>query len=297
MLPNTPEDIVAKLHMFRLRYPWHSLLVVEGPTDDALWTEYISDRCKLVPAGNKEKAVKALDVVNKKTSLQGVAAIVDPDLWLIERSGLLNIDNLLYDDSPDMEMMMLNSPALAKVMRHTFVYIDTDEIHQFADTLRSDALRLAIEFGYFRLLDFRHREYNLMLRRVADNIARFIDEQTTQYRSEDVAETLLGESNALSVPELLGKVESLKAEISVEIMLCRGRDAISLLAFLLPLHFRRVFNRDMSQRARNQTTGNELVRALRIAFEFAHFVVTVLYTRIRAWENTNRPYRILKPEI
>ena len=265
--------------MFRLRYPKHSLVLVEGQTDAALWTEYRTDRCRLIPAGNKEKAVKALDIANTGTSLQGVAAIVDPDLWLVEQSGLLGIDNLLYDDSPDLEMMMLNSSALQKVMRHTFVYLETDKVHQFSDTLRSEAVRLAIEFGYFRLFDFRHREYNLMLRRVADNFAKFIDEQTLQFTNEGLAESLLGESSALSVQELLSQVEILKAEVSQRIILCRGRDTISLLAFLLPLHFRRMFKRDVSQRVRNQTTGNELIRALRMAFEFAHFLVTELYSR------------------
>ena len=297
MLPNTPEDIVAKLRMFRSRYPRHSLVLVEGQTDEALWTEYKASRCTLIPSGNKEKAVKALEITNTKTSLRGVAAVIDPDFWLVERSGLLYMDNLIYDDSPDMELMLLNSSALEKVMRHTFVEVETDEIHQFAHLLRAEAIRLATEFGYFRLLDFRHREYNLMLRRVADKFADFIDPLTIQFRLEDVAETLLDESAVLSVPELLSQAENLKAGISIELLLCRGKDTVSLLSFLLPTHFRMSFHRDMSQRARNQTTGNELTRALRMSFEFAHFVVTDLYTRIRNWESANSPYRILKPDI
>ena len=296
MLPNTPEDVVAKLRMFRLRYPRHSLLVVEGPTDYALWTEYVSDRCRLIPTGNKEKTVKALDIVNTMTSMQGVAAIVDPDYWLIEQSDLLFMDNLLYDDSPDMEMMMLNTPALEKVMRHTFVYFEPNEIHEFADRLRADAYRLAVEFGYFRLLDYRHREYNLMLRRVADNFDRYIDEQSRQFMIEAVAKAMVGESSALTAPELLSQIEKLKAEISLGTMLCRGKDSISLLAILLPLHFKHVFKQEVSQRARNQTTGNELTRALRMAFEFAHFAVTGLHIRIRAWEAANFPFHIIRPE-
>ena len=297
MFPNTPEDIVASLRMFRLRYPRHSLVVIEGPTDNALWTEYICDRCRLVPAGNKEKALKALDIVNTRTSLEGVAAIVDPDYWLYEQSSLLALDNLLYDDSPDMELMLLRSRSLEKVMRHTFVEFETDEIHLFANELRIEAIRLAGEFGYFRLLDYRHREYNLMLRRVADKFADFIDLQTIQFKRGDVAETLLQESGALTVSELLSRARILEAEATIEVTLCRGRDAVSLLSLILPLHFKRVFHREMSQRARHQTTGNELTRALRMSFEFAHFVGTVLYSRIRDWESANTPYKILKPDI
>lgn len=272
-------------------------MLVEGQTDEALWTEYKADRCSLIPAGNKEKAVKAIEITNSKTSLKGVAAIVDPDFWLVEQTDLLDADNLLFDDSPDMEMMMLNSPALDKVLRHTFVNIETDQIHQFANSLRTESLRLALEFGYFRLLDFRHREYNLMLRRVSDKFADFIDEKTFQFSIRDVAAKLLEENSALTVSQFVHQVEALKGQISLEIAVCRGKDAIALLSFLLPLHFKSKFNRDISEKARKQTTGNELARTLRMAFEYAHFLVTQLYSRIRAWENTNTPYKILRPNI
>ena len=46
--------------------------------------------------------------------------------------------------------------------------------------------------------------------------------------------------------------------------------------------------------ARKQTSGNELARALRMAFEYAHFVLTELYSRIRTWEADNSPYRIIR---
>ncbi len=297
MLPNTPEDIVAKLRMFRSRYPRHSLVLVEGQTDQALWTEYRADRCSLIPAGNKEKAVKALEITNSKTSLRGVAAIVDPDFWLVGRSTPLDLDNLLYDDSPDIETLMINTPALEKVMRHTFVNIATDEIHDFAMKLREEAIRLAVEFGYFRLLDFRQRHYNLMLRRVSDRFADFINEKTLQFNSNEVATTLLEENSDLSPSELLEQVNELKGHIKPEMVMCRGKDVLSLLALVMPVHFRSVFKREMSQKARKQTTGNELGRALRMAFEYAHFFVTTLYARIRSWESANSPYKILKPEI
>jgi len=293
MLPNTPEDIVAKLRMFRSRYPRHSLVLVEGQSDEALWTEYKADRCSLIPAGNKEKAVKALDLANSKTKLQGVAALVDPDYWLVEQSGMLEIENLLFDDSPDMESMIINSPALEKVMRHTFLNIDTDEIHEFTYTLRDESFRLAIEFGYFRLLDARHREFNLMLRRVADKFPKFVNEETLEFRIDDVAAALLEETSVLKVSELLSRVEALKAQNLQSMILCRGKDAIALMAFLLPLHYRRRYKNDISQKARKQTTGNELARALRMAFEYAHFLMTQLYGRIRAWEGSNTPYKIL----
>ncbi len=235
-----------------------------------------------------------MEMANSKSSLQGVAAVIDPDYWLIERSGSLHLDSLLYDDSPDMEMMTLNSSALEKVLRNTFVEIETREIHRFAHSLRSEAIRLAKEFGKIRLLDFRHREYNLRLRRVADNFAVFIDQQTLEFNHEDVAKTLLDENAILSESELLSQIETFEVDIRIGHWLCRGRDTLSILSIILPHCFSRFFDRDMSQKALNQTTGNELARTLRLAFEFAHFIVTKLYSRIRAWEAQNRPFRIIR---
>ena len=48
---------------------------------------------------------------------------------------------------------MLNSPALRKVLRHSIKTDDIELLHEFADKLKIEAQRLAMEFGYFRLLN------------------------------------------------------------------------------------------------------------------------------------------------
>lgn len=293
-LPDTPDEIAAELLMLRSQYPKSSLVLVEGHDDGALWTEYKPDRCRLVLAGNKEKAVAALQITNERTTLRGVAAIIDPDYWLVEDSELLNTENLLYDDSPDMETMLLNNSTVRKVMRHLFVSLETDRVHEFADTLLEDSLRLAAEYGYFRLLDYRYRKHNLRLKTVADNLASYLDDTALELRTAEIAETLLGESHTLSVADLQEKIVDLQAEVPSSLALCRGKDASFLLSLLLPLQYKRFFKRDMSQRARKQTTGNELRRFLRTAFDWTCFITTALYRRIREWEASHSPFRIIR---
>ena len=63
-------------------------------------------------------------------------------------------NNLLYDDHcPDMELILLNSSALKKTLRHTFYKYEIEQIHEFAEKLKEESLRLAAELGYFRLLN------------------------------------------------------------------------------------------------------------------------------------------------
>ena len=223
-----------------------------------------------------------------------MAAIIDPDYWLVEDSELLNTENLLYNDSPDMETMLLNNRNVRKVMRHLFVSLETHRVHKFADTLLEDTLRLAADFGYFRLLDCRHRNYNLRLKTVSDNFASFIDESALELRTDEIAATLLGESQTLTVADLQEQIAALQAKVPRSLALCRGKDASFLLSLLLPVHYKRFFRRDLSKRARNQTTGNELRRFLRTAFDWTCFIATALYKRIRDWEASHTPFRIIK---
>ena len=284
MLSNTPNEIVAELRMSRVDSPSVTFVLLEGPTDKKFWEEYKADRCHLFHTGGKLKAVKVLQIIMKRKTLRGVAAILDPDYWLIEPSDMLNLENLLVGDVPDLELMLIISPALEKILRHT---IDVDDIYKFAETLRSESLRLGMEYGYFRLVDFRHREYNLSFNRVS--FAEVIDNQTLQLNKNSVAEKLV-ENSAITPHQLLEQAEKLSKEYPPSVKLCRGHDILSIMACLLR------FDDDLSERAKIQTQSNELSRTLRASYEFQYFISTKLFERIREWESDNSPYRIIRQE-
>ena len=104
---------------------------------------------------------------------RNVAAIIDPDYWLIDDLDKLNMSNLLYDDVHSWEVTLVTSPALETVMRNT---LPADVEDSYAGELRETAIRLATDYGYFRLLDHRHRDLNLSFRQVS--LEKVIDKRS-----------------------------------------------------------------------------------------------------------------------
>ena len=234
-------------------------------------------------ADGKDNVIATLQLVNRKHPSWGnVAAIVDPDLWLIENSGELNIANLLFDDIPDLDLMLITSPAMETVVRNT---ISVEKADEYTERLRNEALRLAMEFGYFRLFDYRHREYNLSFSLVAFQDA--IDKSTLKLNADTVAKMLVS-NTSISANQLLEKIHNLQNELSPDIRLCRGRDVRAIMACLIK------FDDSLSDKVKIQTNSGELSRTLRMAYEFTYFITTQLYRRIREWESAHSPYRIIK---
>ncbi len=275
-----------------------TFVMVEGPTDKVLWEEFKNKKCHLhnVPKGKgKDYIINEIES-DALRGLPGIAAIVDADYWLITPPDELSTDNLLYDGyCPDVELILLNSPALKKVFRKTFYKYDKYEIHEFAEKLKEESLRLAAELGYFRLLNhiegcgisFKEIDYD-----------EFIDKDTLEFNREgrDWFAKRLTESKAwISSKELLQGVERLRKEYPQEeynIQLCRGKDVISIMIYILPTLFKSQFGDDLPQNILNmELTGN-----LRMSYEYGYFEKTSLFSSIREWESDNPPYRIIRQE-
>ena len=279
-----PSRLFSKLKMKRNANPTHTYVLVEGKTDQAVWARFKVDSCELMRADGKDKVIATLQLVNMKhPSWRNVAAIVDPDLWLIENSDELNIANLLFDDIPDLDLMLLTSPALETVVRNT---ISVEKADEYAERLRNEALDLAIEFGYFRLLDYRYREYHLgSFRQVA--FEDVIDKMTHKLDVDAVAEMLVRNS-PVTGSQLLEQIETLRNDYALDIRLCNGHDVRAIMACLIK------FDDSLSDKVKIQTNSGELSRTLRMAYEFTYFITTQLYSRIRKWESQNIPFRIIK---
>lgn len=278
-----PSRLFSKLKMKRNANPTHTYVLVEGKTDQAVWERFKVDSCELMRADGKDKVIATLQLVNRKHPSWGnVAAIVDPDFWLIEKSDELNIANLLYDDVPDLDLMLMASPALDTVVRNT---ISVEGANEYTAKLRNDALSLAMEFGYFRLIDYRHREYHLSFRQIV--FEDVIDKRAFKLDVNTVADRLVRNS-LISASQLLEQVEGLRNEHTPDIKLCNGHDVLAIMACLIKL------DESLSDRVKIQMQSNELSRTLRIAYDFLYFITTQLYTRIRDWESENTPFRIIQ---
>ncbi len=278
-----PNRLLTVLVQKQTVDPRQTYVIVEGQADYRIWSRFKADVSELIIAYGKQKLVAALRLVNRKfPQWQNVVAIVDADYWLIEDSDELNMKNMLYGDSPDLEVTLVNSPALEKVMRNT---LPTDVEDSYARELRETAVRLATVYGYFRFLDYRHRELNLSFGQVS--FEEVIDGQTLALNTRRVAEALATGSSDTAA-ELLKRVEELRREVAADIRLCRGHDVLSIMSCLIR------FDNALSEKTKILLKSNELSRALRMAYEFAYFIKTALYRRIREWEAGHAPFRIIR---
>ena len=290
----TADDIVSEFIKVRMMDKRKTFVMVEGETDRVLWTEYMVD-CALIPTRGKDVILDALESYVLRGS-PGVAAIVDADYWLITQPDELPIANLLYDDRyPDVELILLNSPALEEVLQKAFYDYEPEQIHEFAEKLKEEALRLAAEFGYFRLLNHR-KNYGISFKEI--DYDEFIDENTLKFdreRREWFAKRRTEHKPWIPSKKLLQEIEELRKEYPQEeynIQLCRGKDVLDIMAVILSTLFKSQFGDDLPQSILNmELTGN-----LCMSYEYGYFEKTSLFSSIREWESDNSPYRIIRQE-
>ena len=288
MMPElTADDIVSEFIIVRMMDKRKTFVMVEGETDRVLWTEYMID-CALIPTRGKDVILDALKSYVLRGS-PGVAAIVDADYWLIAQPDKPHIDNLLYDDCcPDVELILLNSPALEEVLQNAFYDYESEQIHEFAEKLKDEALHLAAELGYFRLLN-HIEDYGLKFKEI--HFEEFID--GLKLDRDWIARRLAENERGISSEALLQEIEELRKKYPQEeynIQLCRGKDALDIMVYILPILFKSQFGDDLL----HIMNDKELTGNLRMSYEYGYFEKTSLFSRIREWESNNTPYRIIR---
>ena len=295
--PQAMANLIFQHQTYRRIYgEGETFVMVEGKTDQVFWEEYRSkEDCTMYPVNGKDRVVDTLGITNKRGS-RGVAGVVDADYWLISEADELGTDNLLYDDScPDMESILLSSPALKKLLRNELYNYDIEEVHELADKLHSEGLRLALEYGYFRLLSHLNC-YGLKCNAIP--MSEVIDLDTLELDAKLVASRLTGDRSGITSDDLLQQVEDLRQRYPPDnLQLCRGKDVVSIMAHILPTLFRIQFGADLPPHSERAFGEKALSIRLRSAYEFGYFKQTSLFGCIRSWESANCPYKILKPEI
>ena len=324
MTPKRSPQALFNLFKSHQRY-WRdyglgeTFVMVEGETDEDLWIKFCpKEVCTLFFADGKDNIVAALDIINDREEA-GVAGIIDADYWLIRESDELQRENLLYDQCyPDAELMILNSAnsaALTDVLKTKFHSKDDPNIQKLADLLQTEAERLAMEFGYFRLLN-DCKDYGISFSDFWDSrhyrFDEFVDAEdihSIKIREKCFARRLadfhnvgksLGHYGRIENWELLEGVAKLKKMDKFKtpnIKLCQGHDTVALIAYLLPIKFKSVFGRNPPAMFTELRHRLKLEKKLRNKYKEEDFITTTLCDSIRNWECNNAGYKILKPEI
>ena len=296
-------NFVAEYYMVQV-YGKDTFVMVEGETDEEIWGDFASEKCGLFPSYGKENIIEALTRSDLR-QLPGVAGIIDLDYTLITQSFDRDIPNLLYDNRcPDLEMILLQSPALKMSMRCALNGEEIDTADRFTDTLYTLSQKLAAEFGYFRLLNeledygINFKKFNYRHKKDYINFrdADFIDVEKLQLRHNWTATRLTGSSQqSLDSGDLLQAIAALKRKYSPgATQLCRGKDVLAIMAYIAPRVYQQHFDDALPESARELFDEARLAIELRKAYEYIYFVDTSLYQRIRDWQCANHPFRIIR---
>ena len=261
-----------------------TIVIVEGGSDARLIKKFINmDRCKIIVALGKANAVGALEILITER-VSGILAIVDADFDRIEGS-LHDINGLLYYDHHDLEMMLVNSPALDQLLSE---YGTDTKISDFESRVGS-SIRNAIvtgsrDVGLLRLISIRD---SLSLSFEGLAFGPFIDAKSLSINTERLIGTVANHSRLHHLPteSVVHKLKSLKVLDLDPIEVSCGHDAIVILSIGLR----------GTLGSANHMLGNPetVAKNLRLAYSLTYFQNTRLYESLREWEGMNRPFIVL----
>ncbi|MBI1815606.1 MAG: DUF4435 domain-containing protein [Deltaproteobacteria bacterium] len=256
---------------------------MEGRDDQLLFQQLTEpDACQIRIAGDKEKVCEAISILDAD-GFAGVVGIVDADFDSID--GAASRDNIVRGDTHDIEMMLIASGALDRLLAE---YASPAKLQHFEDTVemsvRTALNKLSLPLGHLRL---ESRRKKIGLRFDGLDIPAFVDPDLLQVDYARMVREVKNHSQRpeLDGPELERAVRRLEANGYDPFVVCNGHDVVAVLSFLL----RRIIG---SQPA-VAITPTALERSLRLACDRHEFATTALHQELRDWEARNQGFKLL----
>jgi len=274
-LRETSNELSSKLVAIRLilKHPSNKekvLVLLEGETDIRLFKKLFDLNCVEVESlnGNK-KVIQALQKLQEEGYRQ-VIGVKDADFDHLEETQ--RIENLFITDYHDMEVSMIESKALESLI-FEYAHTQSDRLA----FLKQEVYNIAINIGYLRW--FNHKQGNNTLLFEGLNFGSFIQQGSTgvDFNQESFLKTLLEHSrnknaNLLLTPQSLQEtIEDLQRLSMDKLQISCGHDVTKLIAKYLLKNF----------------NGNEIEKALRVAYSMEYFKNSQLYHSLWQWSQNN----------
>lgn len=282
------DRIVNEIRMVRA-YPGYArtvFLIVEGITDEKVYQHFVTEGVQIEIGYSKDNVIQALSNL-RADNFQGVLAIIDADFMLLG-SFVPSPPDLLLTDSHDLETMILQSPALEKVLDE---FGSKEKIDSHLKSRNKDVRSLLLEcarpVGYLRWLSIRDKlslrfeGLDFDRRIVTDGLMINIDALIRRVQS-------LSDKQIYTDEDIKTKLLQLQDPSHDPWLVCCGHDMIRILSFGL--------RRSLGTTNSNDTRPELLEKCLRLAYEWSYFCETRLYAAIRLWEKQNEPFVILRIE-
>jgi hypothetical protein len=277
----TIHDIAADARMTRAAFPG-TILILEGGSDLTALRSFVDyEACAVTVAHGKWNVLAVVSLL--EADLLGIVGIVDADFDRLENS-LPSSPNILVADFHDRDLMIFASPALEKVLtvRALDRKIRSFEAQQGA-TIREIVLKNGAIVGIFLWmsvtcglgLNFKDLKFKKFVGSdLSIDIEKLVDLVVQNSPSQ-----------SMSRSELAAKIRQKMAIGHEPLELCRGHDAIEILAICM--------QKKISALNQIENTAAEIGRSLSLAYERSHFETSYLYDQVRNWEARNSPYRVL----
>ncbi|WP_433848821.1 DUF4435 domain-containing protein [Brucella pseudogrignonensis] len=259
-----------------------TILIVEGPSDYKLLASFIEkQRCDIVIAHGKSNSIDAIKLSNGK-GVEGALAIVDKDfdsfLQIAEE-----VENLIYSDDHDIEVSLIKSPALEKVLTELGSDHKIKARRDSGDDIREKLLAAAHPIGVARLYSLKNGLSLVFEGFKFRYISKKFDFDTDEFFNE------LKNHSKMQNLEAGGYNAELKHWEKTDHdrwEMCCGHDLCRLAGLALQSLW--------GSRNTNEVSQAEIESRLRLAFEADHFRETGVYIKVKEWEACNPGYVALR---
>lgn len=275
-------DGLSLANEIRLSRPKHkgSFLLVEGPDDKKIFLDFCDQQaCMIFPSSGKENLLDALRILDRE-GFQGVLGFADQDF--AEFIGFPTVKGkVVFTDENDVEMMLLCSDALDKVLRE---FGNQDKINSLTSSQDKSVSELifgsASIIGYLRLLSQINKwslSFERMTYKYTANNSFIIDEKS-------IVRHVIGKSDTtpnMTESDIVDKIRNRASDVESLKSLCCGHDCIRILGRALK------YKLGNNPAFINKKGAKVLGGILRTAYSFKFFQQTKAYTEIRKWEETS----------
>lgn len=273
----TPDELANHIIMEAQEPSTRVFVVLEGWNDQYLFAPHLhAEHALLLVAGSRELAEDAVRILNDERGDLPVIAILDADFERFEGRNP-PAPNIFWTDGHDAEVMMLQSPALEKVLRERgspnklLSFTEDTNIRAQARAVHAALLARGRVLGALLLHNLR-AELALSFKDL--KLDRALEEKTWKM-NEDKLINLVREKNPLHRLQnaaLKVAITPILTRTDADDDLCRGHDLTTILAVGLG----RVLGSE-------RVDAQSLERELRLAFDTHCFQATALHVALVGW--------------
>lgn len=273
------HSIANTVRMSRALRKHSCALLVEGYKDVRVFRNLVCESaCDVFPTEGKANALGALNLL-RRSNQRGVLVIIDADFTDLNGQQVIDSD-VIATDVHDLEAMLLKSPAPERVMTEYDLAIDS-----FGTDIGEMLAHAAKPIGYLRLASVRSnlrlKFTDLVFPRFTEiNPALRVDERKLAH--EVVRNSPACRHDVRSLLHLMASVANVSSTSDDHWRISCGHDMAALFAMLL------------GQKVGRDVPAYTVERQLRLSYHASYFAGTRLFASIRAWEQRNAPYIVLR---